>query len=377
MSTLVRSILPFVIEDLKERMLFLGGPRQVGKTTLAQSLLPDYRDGDAGYLNWDFPEDKKLILSGNLPPNPALLVLDEIHKYKNWRSLIKGYFDRYKNSQKFLVTGSARLDYYRKGGDSLLGRYHYYRLHPLSLPELLNQGFSLERLLKYGGFPRPLLKGSERDLRRWHLERNARIVGSDIRDLENVREISLIELLVSVLPARVGAPLSKKNLAHDLDVDFKTIEKWLTILENVYYCYRISPFGAPKIRAVKKEQKLFLWDWSEIVDPGARWENFVGSHLLKYCHFLEDTQGHKMELRFLRDSLGREVDFVVIRDGVPLFAVECKKGEKGVSDSVKYFAERTAIPKFYQVHSGRSDFISSDKIRVLPFQEFCRVERLV
>lgn len=379
MATLLRSIRQNIITDLEQKMVFLGGPRQVGKTTLAQSLISNYHDGDPAYLTWDLPDDKKRILSGNLPTNVSLLVLDEIHKYRNWRTLVKGYYDRYKNSQKFLITGSARLDHYRKGGDSLLGRYHYYRLHPLSWQEIsgLNEQYTLERLLQFGGFPEPFLKATEVDLRRWHNQRTSRIVQSDIRDLENIREISLMDLLVSALPSRVGAPLSKKNLAHDLEVDFKTIERWITILESVYYCYRISPYGAPKIRAVKKEQKLFLWDWSEIQDAGAKWENFVGSHLLKYCHFLEDTQGFKMELRFLRDETAREVDFVVLKNKKPAFAVECKHGEKAVSPSIKYFSERVPIPIFYQVHRGTADFKHSDRIRVLPFEELCRVEKLV
>jgi predicted AAA+ superfamily ATPase len=138
-------------------------------------------------------------------------------------------------------------------------------------------------------------------LHRWHRQRRERIVYSDIRDLENVKEISNIELLIQALPERVGSPLSRKNLAQDLQVDFKTVEKWITILENVYYCYRILPFGPPKIKAVKKEQKIYFWDWSELEDVGAKWENFVASHILKFCHFVEDTEGLKMEIRFLRD----------------------------------------------------------------------------
>jgi predicted AAA+ superfamily ATPase len=382
MSTLlIRNISPFLEQDLKEKMVFLGGPRQVGKTTLAQSLLSsgDLSEKNNAYLNWDNPVDKKLILNGKLPLNHPLLILDEIHKYKNWRNLVKGLYDTYKSSQQFLITGSARLDYYRKGGDSLLGRYHYYRLHPLSWSEvkLQKKKYTVEHLLKFGGFPEPFLKGTDKDLRRWHAQRNSRIVYTDIRDLENIREISLIELLISVLPERVGSILSKKNLAQDLDLDFKTVEKWITILENVYYCFRISPFGSPKIRAVKKEQKLFLWDWSELEDPGARWENFMASHLLKYCHFLTDTEGFKMELRFLRDHDKREVDFVVMQNKKPLFAVECKYGEKQVSPSVKYFSERTAIPRFYQVHAGTSEYQHSEKIHVMPFERFCSTVGLV
>lgn len=381
MSTLlIRYIKSDILRDLKEKMVFLGGPRQVGKTTFAQGLIKHYKDRHPAYLNWDNLENKKKILNGDWPSEEKLIIFDEIHKFKNWRNLVKGYFDTFRNTHQFLITGSARLDHYRKGGDSLLGRYHYFRLHPMSYPEILLQKenlFTLEHLLKFGGFPEPFLKGSEKELRRWHLGRRDRIINSDIRDLENVKEISLLELLVEALPERVGSPLSRKNLSGDLEVDFKTVEKWLTILENVYYIYRISPYGAPKIRAVKKEQKLYLWDWSELSDEGAKWENFVGSHLLKYCHYVEDTQGFRMELRFLRDNDKREIDFVVLKDKKPLFAVECKTGEKKLSPHIEYFAQRTAIPIFYQVHRGTKDYRHSEKIRVLPFTKFCELEGLV
>ncbi len=360
-------------------MVFLGGPRQVGKTTFSQNQLKNYKDSHPAYLNWDNVEDKKIILNREWPLNEKLIIFDEIHKYVKWRNLLKGYYDKLKNTHQFLVTGSARLDLYRKGGDSLLGRYHYYRLHPLSLPEVsvkLSED-EMIRLYQFGGFPEPYLKQDLVSLKRWHRQRRERIIYSDIRDLENIKEISNIELLVNALPDRVGSPLSRKNLAQDLEVDFKTVEKWITILENVYYCYRIAAFGAPRIKAVKKEQKIYFWDWSELEDSGAKWENFIASHLLKYCHYHEDSYGEKMELRFLRNTEGREIDFVVLKNNKPLFAVECKTGEKSASPHLKYFEQRTNIPKFYQVHRGTKSYAVNDKIEVLPFTEFCKKEILI
>lgn len=377
MSTfLIRYSDPAIREDLSQKMVFLGGPRQVGKTTLAQSLITGYRDGHPAYMNWDNPVHRKRILNQDWPASERLLVFDEVHKYKHWRNLIKGYYDTLKNSHQFLVTGSARLDYYRKGGDSLLGRYHYHRLHPLSWPELQNS-YDLKRLLEFGGFPEPFLAASKRQLKRWHIQRKERVIYTDIRDLENLKEISLLDILIDALPERVGSPLSKKSLAEDIQVAQQTIESWLSILERVYYCYRILPFGAARIRAVKKEAKLYLWDWSEHEDAGKRWENFVASHLLKYCHHHEDNFGDKMELRFLRDTDRREVDFVVMKNKKPLFAVECKTGEKNVSPHLKYFSERTNIPMFYQVHQGEKHRHISDQISLIPFREFCRAVALV
>lgn len=355
----------------------MGGPRQVGKTTLAQHLIKDYVDEHPAYLNWDSDEHKTKIKQRKWPKNEVLIVLDEIHKFKNWRNLVKGFYDTLKNTHSFLITGSARLDHFRKGGDSLLGRYHYYRLHPYSLPELKYRTGSIERLMKFGGFPEPFAMADERNLRRWHIQRLHRLIRTDLRDLEDVKDLDKIFALAEELPNRVGSPLSINSLAHDIEADFKTIKRWLIILSSLYYSYQIAPFGAAKIRAVKKEQKLFLWDWSQIEDPGVRFENMVGSHLLKYCHYLEDVEGYKMELRFLRDTDKREVDFVVLKNKKPLFAVECKYGEKSVSPHLFYFKDRTSIPHFYQVHLGKVHRQIDQKISLMPFETFCKEIGLV
>ena len=359
-------------EDLARKMVFVGGPRQVGKTTLATTLLGD-GIRHPGYLNWDDARVRPRLLRGELPAGQQLIVLDEIHKFPGWRNLVKGFYDTEGDRTSFLVTGSARLDHYRKGGDSLQGRYHYYRLHPVTLGELSADPTTddLERLMRFGGFPEPLFAGNERTWRRWQRERISRVVYEDLRDLENVREVALVELLVEALPERVGSPLSVQSLREGLQVAHETVERWLSILERLYVCFRIPPFGAPRIRAVKKEKKLYLWDWSGVPDTGARFENMVASHLLKACHHVEDTQGHRMELRFIRDTDRREVDFVVIRDDRPLFAVECKSGEKAPSSAIGYFRQRTGIADFYQVHLGERDYLSSGT-RVLPFRTFCR-----
>ena len=359
-------------DDLARKMVFVGGPRQVGKTTLATTLLGGGRR-HPGYLNWDDARVRPSLLRGELPPGQKLFVLDEIHKFPRWRNLVKGFHDTEGDRTSFLVTGSARLDHYRKGGDSLRGRYHYYRLHPVTLSELSADATAddLERLMRFGGFPEPLFAGNERTWRRWQRERVSRVVYEDLRDLENVREVALVELLVEALPERVGSPLSVQSLREDLQVAHETVERWLGILERLYVCFRIPPFGAPRIRAVKKEKKLYLWDWSRVPGTGARFENMVASHLLKLCHHVEDTQGHHMELRFIRDTDRREVDFVVIRDNRPLFAVECKSGEKAPSSAIRYFRQRTGIVDFYQVHLGERDYLSKGT-RVLPFRTFCK-----
>lgn len=373
MDARARYLEPVIASILPRKMVFLGGPRQVGKTTLALRFLGgDADETHPAYLNWDNPTAAARLRRFELPAEEPILVLDEIHKYARWRGLIKGVYDTEKSRRRILVTGSARLDHYRKGGDSLAGRYRYLRLHPFSLMELgksPNAG-DVDALLRFGGFPEPFLLQDERELRIWQRDRVSRVVTADLRDLEHVREISLVEHLVELLPGRVGSPLSIQSLREDLAVDHKTVERWLTILENLYLCFRILPFGSPRIRAVRKERKLYLWDWSMAPAGGPRFENLVASQLLKYCHHVEDTEGHMMELRFLRDTDKREVDFVVLKDREPLFAVECKTGEKGLSPAIGYFAERTSIPRFYQVHLGDRHF-ATGSATVMPFRRFC------
>ena len=367
-----RYIQPVVVDDLQKKMVFIGGPRQVGKTTVALSILGGDEQHPA-YFNWDYADDKRILLQGGLPVDQPLIILDEIHKYKNWRNFIKGLYDKNKSRTSFLITGSARLDHYRKGGDSLQGRYHYHRLHPLSLYELSHtpSPTDLQVLLKFGGFPEPFFSQSERDWKRWQRERLSRVIHEDLVSLEHVKEVSQLELLAILLQEKVASLLSINSLREDLSASHEAVDRWVRILENLYYCFRIRPFGAKKIKALKKDRKLFLWDWSLCLDAGSRFENLVASNLLKYCHFYEDTHGDDMELCFLRDNHKREVDFVVLRDGKPIFAVECKTGPRTISKHLSYFSRRTEIPYFYQIHMGNDDYEIADlRARIIPFTRF-------
>jgi hypothetical protein len=202
------------------------------------------------------------------------------------------------------------------------------------------------------------------------------VIHEDVRDLENVQEITLMELLARELPGRVGSPLSVNALRNSLSVTHATVSRWLSILEHMYYCFRIPPHGGTRFRAVRKQQKLYMWDWSLVEEEGPRFENMVACHLLKLCHYIEDTQGYEMELRYLRDTEGHEVDFVVLRDGRPLFGVECKRTRRGLDASIPYFHQRTDIETFYQVHLSEHDYIK-EGFRVLPITTFCREVGLV
>jgi predicted AAA+ superfamily ATPase len=320
-----------------------------------------------GYLNWDVAEHRELILLRELPPAKTI-VFDEIHKYRSWRNYLKGLYDSPGRSYRMLVTGSARLDMYRFGGDSLQGRYHYLRLHPLSAGEL---GMTAQKdvltLLEFGGFPEPFLSGSKVEARRWSREYRNRFVREDIATLERVQDLGNIELLVMRLPHLVGSPLSINALREDLQVSHKTLSHWLDILERMYALFRLSPFGTPAIRAVKKERKHYQFDWSLVPDMPQRFENLVASHLLKWTHFGEDTKGRDLELRYFRDIEGREVDFVVVEDTRPILFVECKWADDSISPHLKYLTARFPGIPAWQVHAaGKKDYQSPEGIRIAP-----------
>jgi predicted AAA+ superfamily ATPase len=339
-----RALAPFVRADLREKMVFLGGPRQVGKKTLARSL----PGGRSGYLNWDIPEDRQRILSRTLPKS-ALWVFDELHKFKGWRAYLKGLYDKTLGKPPILVTGSARLDWYRYGGDSLQGRYHYLRLHPFSYRELGGGRRALNDLFECGGFPEPLLKLDARGRRRWSLEYRARLLRDDLGGVETLSDLGRMELLMLALPDRVGAPLSINALREDLQIAHTTVSRWLDVFERLYAIYRVPPFGTPKLRAVKKEQKHYHFDWTLVSAPGPRFENMVGSHLLKWVHHQVDVEGRELELRYFRDVDGREVDFVVTERRQPILAVECKLAAVPVDRGLRYFVERFPGVRAWQV----------------------------
>jgi predicted AAA+ superfamily ATPase len=372
--------------DLNEKMVFIGGARQVGKTTLAREIIAN-EFSHSTYYNWDYKPDRKKINSGELPGEEGLLIFDEIHKYKKWKNLVKGIYDIHKQKYKILVTGSARLNIYRKSGDSLQGRYHYYTLHPFSLSELenisnqwkhfeeiqfKNQNYktSFEVLYTYGGFPETAIAQDDRVLRRWHNEKLERLFREDIRDIENIRDISSMKLLGDLLPSKAAGPLSINNLREDLEVSHRAITSWLNILESFYYHFRIFPYTSKLIRSIKKEPKIYLIDWSEVENEGARFENLIASHLLKFTDYLFERDGFKTGLFYLRNVDKKEVDFLVTIDNKPWFAVEVKLSETIPSGSLSYFRERLKIPFSFQVVKQSEIDIIKNEIRVISADKF-------
>lgn len=375
-----------IINDLAGKMVFIGGPRQVGKTTLAKDLISKKFE-NSFYYNWDYNPDRKRIISTELPAEDGLLIFDEIHKYRKWKNIIKGIFDVHKSKYNILVTGSARMSIYRKGGDSLQGRYHYYTLHPFTLAELLliDNKFSIFKelpvkknffnndvntLFMYGGFPEVLLKQDERDLRRWHNEKLDRLFKEDIRDVENIRDVGSMMLLANLLAGKIGSPLSINSLREDLQISHRAVTNWLSILEVFYYQFRIHPFHAKKIRSIKKEPKLYLFDWSEIENEGTKFENMIASHLYKFVNYILESEGYKINLNYLRNVDKKETDFLISVNGKPWFAVEAKLNEDSPDPNLIYFKERLKIPFAYQVIKKDKVDKIKDGIRIISASKF-------
>lgn len=363
----MRYIKKYIIEDLKKKMVFIGGPRQVGKTTLAKDILNTvYPDGR--YMNWDFDDDRQDILQKKWSSGDTLLVFDELHKYPRWKSWIKGIYDVSNDIHSFLVTGSARLDTYKRSGDSLMGRYHYWRLHPFTLDEIpdgISPQEAFNRLMTVGGFPEPFLEGDERTARRWRRERFDRVLREDIRDLESVRNIQLLSLFLDLLRSRVGGLVTISNLANDIQVAPQTAKAWLEVLEKMYLIFIVRPYTKSLPRAVLKPPKVYFFDNGDVLgDEGARFENLVAASLIKRLHFLEDRDGFKYELRYIRDKEGREVDFAIIKDGNLDELIEVKYSYEEISRSLSYYSERLKPEKSTQISANLKRPFDKNGIRV-------------
>lgn len=357
--------------DLKEKIVILSGPRQVGKTTLSKQLIPSFV-----YLNFDSSSDRNIIRKQEWDRDVQLIIFDELHKMKNWKSWIKGIYDTEGISPSLLVTGSARIETTKKGGDSLAGRFFSYRLHPLSVKEIchfLNEDpkNALDKLISLGGFPEPYLKGKESFTKRWRRTHIDTIIRQDLIDLEKVRDIKSIEILIELLKVRVGSATSYSSLAENLQVSIHTVKHWLQILENLFVIFPVRPYHRNIARSILKEPKYYFYDTSAVEgDAGAKLENVVALALLKELHFLEDTAGSKVSLHYLRDKLRNEVDFLTVIDGKPALMIEVKVSDDSFSRSLYRFQGFLEGTKSVQVVYNLDRKKSSKGVKMLPAHEF-------
>lgn len=361
-----------VLADHRTRhrqMALVTGPRQVGKTTACRAAA-------GSYLNWDNADDRRLILAGpaavaerlglgRLRAQPVVALFDELHKYARWKSFLKGFFDTYADEARLLVTGSARLDVYRRGGDSLMGRYFLFRMHPLSVAELAHQDLpdpttvvrapravaaeDFRALWEHGGFPEPFLKRDITFTRRWARLRHYQLLREDIRDLTRIHELGQMETLLTILSERSCDQLIYSNLAGEVTVSVDTAKRWVDTLCRFHFGTLIRPWHRNVSRSLRKEPKWLLRDWSRVADPGKRFETFLGCHLLKAVEGWTDLGLGDFALCYLRDRDKREVDFLVVRDRKPWLLVEAKTADDRIGPTLGYFQQATGAPHALQV----------------------------
>lgn len=332
-----RSITTYLQRDLKEKIVLLTGPRQSGKTTLSKILSKDFE-----YFNYDLAEDRLILQKKSWRKNCDLVIFDELHKMKDWKSWIKGIYDTRGINPKLLVTGSAKLDIYKKMGDSLAGRYFQFRLHPLDLKEtknLINPNEAFDRLMNFGGFPEPFLKKDEIFYNRWKKTHMDIILRQDLLDLENVKDIKSIETLIEMLKYRVGSPVSYSSLARDLQKDSKTIKRWINILEDMYVLFKVQPYHRNIARALLKEPKYYFYDTGKVIgDDGTKLENIVACGLLKELHLLEDNFGFNTKFHYLKNKDGKEIDFFIVINDIFHLMIEVKWRDDVPSKNFNYFS---------------------------------------
>ena len=353
-------------------MAFVGGPRQVGKSTLIDSLCGE---NDISF-NWDRPDDRRAVLKGSdfiieqygltdlsASDSRRLVAFDEIHKFRHWKNFLKGFFDASEGAASVLVTGSARLNIYKRGGDSLMGRYFLYRMHPLSVGELVGRPYDpciisapggisdeeFESLYRFGGFPEPFTRATDRFYNRWIGLRTEQMFREDLRDLTRVQDIDQLMTLSQILLSQAGSMVNYSKLANEVCVSVDTIRRWMTLLESIYFSFRIRPWFRNVAKSLRKQPKVYPWDWSPVKDSGARIESFTASHLFKAVHWWSDLGLGQFDLHYIRDTAQREVDFLISKDSEPWMMIEVKKTQKeSLSPALKYFADVLKVPHAFQ-----------------------------
>lgn len=348
-------------------MAFLSGPRQVGKTSVCRELAPLY-------LNWDDQDARETILKGpaavarvagldHLQAVGDVLAFDEIHRYARWKTFLKGFFDVYGDGLRIIVTGSSRLDVYKRGGDSLMGRYFLYRMHPLSVAELSSvsprstpitppsplDDAEWTALWNYGGFPEPFTRRDIRFSRRWQTLRNAQLLREDVRELTRIGEIDQLIALSTLLDARSGQQIVFTTLAKEVRVSENTVRTWTGVLSALHRGFLVKPWHRSVTAAIRKAPKWFLRDWSSIDDEGQRAETLVGCHLLKAVEGWSDMGLGRFELFYVRDKQKREIDFLVTKDQKPWFLAEVKKSDTALSPALDHMQRQLGAEHAFQV----------------------------
>ena len=333
-------------EELGNKILLLTGPRQCGKTTLSKMLHADYQ-----YFNYDLAEHRLLLREKSWDRQRSMIIFDELHKMTGWKAWLKGIYDVEGLPPALLVTGSARLAAFRKVGDSLAGRHFQFRLHPLDLKEALaftdlGRDEIFDRLMTVGGFPEPFLNGTQRYYNRWKRSHVDLILKEELLTLSAVRDIQSIETLIELLRSRVGSPVSANSLARDLQKSPNTIQHWLKLLEDLYVIFKVAPYHKNIARALLKEPKYYFYDNGMVQgDEGTRLENLVACALFKEIHRAQDVDGENVDLYFIKNKDGQEIDFLITREKQPYQLVEVKWKDASLSQNFKRFLAKQSLKR--------------------------------
>lgn len=329
-------------KDLNKKMVFIAGPRQVGKTWLAKEIGKNFNQ--TAYLNYDSAEDRQIIRKELWPQKTDLLILDELHKMKGWKNYLKGIYDTKQPQLKILVTGSARLNTFRQSGDSLAGRFFMHRLLPFSLSELKNAppaDFDIDRFMERGGFPEPFLAETKEDAARWRSQYFDGLIRTDVLDFEAIHNFRAIQMVLDLLRRKVGSPISYSSIAEDVQISPATVKKYIEIFESLYIVFRVSPYAKNIARSILKEPKIYFFDTGLVMgDAGIKFENFVALSLLKHALGKADYTGKDFAVQYLRTKSGQEVDFAAVEGGKISRLIEVKLSDGTVSKNLKYFSDK-------------------------------------
>ncbi len=247
-------------------------------------------------------------------------------------------------------------------------------MNPLSFAELDGKTTKdLNELFHLNGFPESFFSSSKTETNRWSLEYKKRLVREEVNSVENVQDLVSMELLLKLLPSKVGSPLSLNSLREDLSVAHATVDKWCKILEKLYSFFRITPYGYKLSRAVKKEQKLYFYDWNLVNEESYRFENMIACHLKKWVDFQEDALGSEFNLQYFRNTDGKEIDFLVTENNKVHMIIECKLGDESPSSTLRYLKEKHPEAKFWQISlNGKKDYVTPEGSRICPAIELLK-----
>lgn len=335
----------FILRDLYKKMVFLAGPRQAGKTTLAKEIAREFES--SLYLNYDHAEDRQMILKEAWLPKTELIIFDEIHKMTEWKNYLKVVYDTKPAHQKILVIGSSRLEIFNQVGDSLAGRYFLNRLMPLSPAEChkLHLSYPLDRFIERGGFPEPFLAEDIIDANRWRLQYVDSLLREDVLNFEEIHNLKAIRLVFELLREKIGSPISYTSIAEDVSISPNTVKKYIQILEALYIIFRITPFSHNIARSLLKEPKIYFFDTGLIRgDEGIKFENLVATCLMKHIFAKIDYLAENYTLHYLQTKERKEVDFALVKDQKVEKIIEVKLTNHTISSSLQYFHEKYQIP---------------------------------